>query len=161
MRSVSNINSQHQNRGHGGKNKASVRLTVSAPAPTERILLAIHPGTAGAGSTSNLASSSGNLSLSTILLGSSGNATAGLPSPTASHAPSSSALTTPPRLRNPPVTTSTRSGNLRRISRAESRKKPSRAAVRADVPGRGREFLVLSIYSRCENSWPSHHRCQE
>lgn len=118
--------------------KETSRLTVSAPAPTDRILLAIHPGTAGAGagSTSNLAFSSDSLSLSIILLGRSGKATAGLPSPTASHDPSSSALSTPPRLRKPPVTTKTRLGNLLRISRAESRKKPSRAAALADAPGR-------------------------
>jgi hypothetical protein len=60
--------------------------TVSAPAPTERIFVAIHPGE-GAFSTSNLAPSDSVSSFDMSLVGKSGNFMAGLPKPMASQLP--------------------------------------------------------------------------
>ncbi|KAI6759818.1 hypothetical protein HG531_013724 [Fusarium graminearum] len=64
--------------------------------------------------------------------GKNGFTIAGLPRPMRSQAPSLRAASMPARVRNPPVTIKGVLGSLARISRANSRKKDSRAAVLAD-----------------------------
>ena len=109
------------------------QLTLSTPAPTDLGANFFRSLGASTLRAYTLASSSLTSAFKMVLTGREGFSTDGLPMPMRSQIPSFRAASMPKRVRKPPVTMSGMSGSLALISRANSRKKDSRAAVFSDL----------------------------